>query len=114
MNLPRSKYGSRKTVVDGITFDSKAEARRYGELKLMERAGAISDLELQPSFEILPAFRDASGARYRAIKYLADFRYIENGKAIVEDVKGMETPEFKLKRKMLLSRYPETILRITK
>ena len=111
--IAHSKYRSRKTVIDGITFDSKAEARRYADLKLMERAGIISNLELQPSFVLLDAFRDASGALHRAITYKADFRYTEAGKTIVEDVKGMETREFKLKRKMLLSKYPETNLRIT-
>lgn len=110
-----TKFRSRKTVIDGITFDSKAEARRYADLKLMERADLIQGLELQPSFELLPSFRDKTGKSHRAIVYRADFRYIEvaTGEIIVEDVKGMETREFKMKRKMLLSRYPETNLRIT-
>lgn len=111
--IAHSKYRARKTTIDGITFDSKAEARRYADLKLMERAGAISNLELQPAFVLLESFRDATGALHRAITYRADFRYTEGGKVIVEDVKGMETREFKMKRKMLLSRYPETNLRIT-
>lgn len=111
-----TKFRSRKTTIDGITFDSKAEARRYADLKLLERAGEIRDLKLQPGFELLPSFRDKSGTLHRSIKYVADFRYVEvqTGQTIVEDVKGMETREFKMKRKMLLSRYPETNLRITK
>lgn len=110
-----TKFRSRKTVIDNITFDSKAEGRRYCDLKIMERAGLIRDLELQPGFELLPSFRDKTGTLHRAIKYIADFRYTEvaTGLLIVEDVKGMETREFKIKRKLLLSRYPETNLRIT-
>lgn len=115
MTRSTTKWRNRKTTIDGITFDSVLEARRYCDLKLMERAGEIRDLELQPGFELLPSFRDKTGKLHRAIKYIADFRYTEvaTGLIIVEDVKGMETREFKMKRKLLLSRYPETNLRIT-
>jgi hypothetical protein len=71
------KYGAVKTTVDGIEFDSKAEARRYTELRLLEHAGEIRDLELQPRYELLPAFVDAEGVRHRAIEYVADFRYVD-------------------------------------
>lgn len=94
-------------TVDGIVFDSNAESWRYAELKALERAGIISGLELQPEYELQPAFAHKRG-RERGIRYRADFRYRdENGQVVVEDVKGHRTAVYKLKRKMLLYRYPE-------
>lgn len=109
-----NKYRAKKCTVDGITFDSKKEAERYKELKLFEKIGDISDLELQPAFELQPKFRAASGKMYQRIVYKADFSYIDNatGCRIYEDVKGMPTKIFKLKYKMLLYKYPDIDLRI--
>lgn len=89
-----NKYRNKKTVVDGITFDSKAEAKRYGELKLLERCGAITGLERQRRFTLIPKSKYGQ-ARY----YVADFVYAENGKTIVEDVKSRatKTPVYGLK-----------------
>ena len=98
------KYLSKKTVVDGITFDSKKESLRYLELKRKQELGQISNLELQPSFLLQEKFK-RDGKTYRPIVYVADFRYIENGKIIVEDVKGFKTKEYQLKKKMLLYKY---------
>lgn len=109
-----NKFNAKRTTVDNITFHSKGEARRYAELKLMERAGLIQNLELQPKFMLLEAFTDEDGVRHRAITYTADFRYMENGFFVVEDFKGRETEVFKLKRKMFASRYPGYRFRITK
>lgn len=97
----RRKYGNIKTTVDGITFDSKAEAKRYLELKLLERAGLITNLKLQPKFELQPKYR-IGNKNVRAITYIADFEYFdtEKEKWVVEDVKGVETHDFKLKRKI--------------
>lgn len=107
------KYGNRKVQIDGVTFDSIAEARRYQELKLLETAGEIKHLVLQPVFELQPKFKDAEGKTVAAVKYIADFRYVDElGYWIVEDVKGVETPVFKLKRKMFLYKYPDLKLRI--
>lgn len=91
-----NKYRNKKTEVDGIVFDSKKEAGRYGELKLMERAGEISELKLQPSFDLV-----ING--FKIGKYVADFQYREGvcGKYIVEDVKGLKTPVYRLKAKMV-------------
>jgi len=102
-----SKYRSRKATVDGITFDSRKEARKYEELKLLKRAGEIVDFELQPEFELQPGFRDRDGNWVRPIKYRADFlvRY-HNGRVVVIDTKGYRTKEYAIKRKMLLYRYP--------
>lgn len=108
------KYGARRTEVDGITFASAAEARRYSELKLLERAGEIFDLALQPRFTLQPAFKHG-GKHYRAIDYVGDFSYREKDspQLIVEDVKGFPTPVFRLKEKLFLFHYPDIELRIT-
>ena len=94
-----SKFGAKKTVVDGITFDSKWESERYGQLKAMERGGIVTDLELQVKYDIV--INDI-----KICKYIADFVYKEESpdgkiREIVEDAKGFETPEFKLKKKLM-------------
>jgi len=106
--IPRggSKYGSRKTVVDGIVFDSGREANRYIELKLLQRGGIISNLSLQPKFILQEPFTHA-GVKYRAITYVADFRYLENCAEVVEDAKGYANPLYLLKKKMLFYKYPD-------
>lgn len=98
------KYRATKTKVEGIEFDSKAEARRYKILKLMEQQGKISHLSLQPKYLLQESFRH-EGKVVRAITYTADFRYVEDGKTIVEDVKGMKTALYQIKRKLFLRRY---------
>ncbi len=95
----RSKYGSKKTIVDNIKFDSKWESERYGQLKAMQRGGVVTDLELQVPYNII--INDV-----KICKYIADFKYKQediHGKIeeIVEDAKGFETPEFKLKKKLM-------------
>lgn len=108
-----NKYRNKKVIVDGKKFDSKKEGDRYKELRLLERAGEISDLELQPRFLLQDKFKK-NGKAYRKIEYVADFKYIENGKTIVEDVKGMQTDVFKLKHKIFEKTYPDLELRIIK
>ena len=105
-----SKYHNTKTQYRGIVFDSKHEAKRYAELLMLEKAGIISGLERQKEFELIPAQRLLSPVRRsghwkkteRAVKYLADFVYIQNGKTVVEDLKGVQTPEYIIKRKLML------------
>ena len=93
----RSKYNAQHTEVDGIMFDSKHEADRYCELKLMERAGDIKDLRLQVPFVLIPK-QDGE----RAITYRADFVYMDRkGHKVVEDAKGVRTEVYKLKRKLM-------------
>lgn len=122
----RTKYRAKKTEVDGITFDSMKEAKRYQELKILEAAGQIKDLRLQVPYELIPAMRDPDtiGKRggkikgklvERAVIYKADFVYLEKldipfsdqekWEEVVEDVKGMRTKEYILKRKLMLYRY---------
>lgn len=108
-----NKYRNKKVQVDRYIFDSIRESQRYKELKLLERAGTITDLELQPKFLLQDTFKK-NGKTYRKIEYIADFQYIENGKTIVEDVKGMQTDVFKLKHKIFEKVYPDLELRIIK
>lgn len=97
----RAKYGNIKTVRDGIEFDSRKEAIRYTELSLLLRAGEISDLELQVSFELIPA-QNWGERPERAVVYVADFVYNDKaGKKVVEDVKGYKAKEYILKRKLM-------------
>lgn len=103
-----SKYNAKKTVVDGIEFDSLREADRYCELKLLEKANEIRNLELQPRFLLQQKFKDKQGNTHRKIEYVADFLYIDkDGKAIVEDVKGVLTDVYKIKKKMFLKIYDD-------
>lgn len=108
-----NKYRNKKVILDDYVFDSIQESRRYKELKLLLRAGEISDLELQPRFLLQESFKK-NGKTYRKIEYIADFKYIVNGKTIVEDVKGIQTDVFKLKHKLFEKIYPELELRIVK
>lgn len=108
-----NKYKNTKIVVDNIKFDSVLEANRYQELKLLERAGTITDLELQPRFLLQDSFKK-NGRTFKKIEYVADFQYIENGKTIVEDVKGLQTDVFKLKHKIFEKVYPDLELKIIK
>ncbi|UWG68375.1 MAG: Protein of unknown function (DUF1064) [Bacteriophage sp.] len=103
-----SKYNAKKTVVDGITFDSKREADRYLVLKGMEEEGAIDGLRRQVRYELIPAF-DVDGRHYRPVFYVADFVYVEDGKEVVEDVKGMITDVYRLKSKLFARRYGKAI-----
>lgn len=110
------KYHNTKTVADGIKFDSRLEAERYAQLKMMERAGAIRDLELQPEYELIPSFKKG-GKTWRKTVYKADFRYIlaEDDKTIIEDVKGSTaviTDVFRIKQKLFEYRYPELTIKI--
>ena len=111
------KYRNQKVVVDGIKFDSKKEARRYGVLKAMQDNGQIRDLELQVKFTLIPSQYDyipqygKKGQRIKdkrvviekEVSYYADFVYCKDGKVIVEDTKSniTKTPEYIIKRKLM-------------
>lgn len=111
-----SKYRSKKITVDGETFDSKKEYRRFRELQLLEKAGKISDLQRQVKFLLIPAQYEhvprfgkkgqplKPGKRLveREVSYYADFVYTENGRDVVEDTKGVKTKEYIIKRKLML------------
>ena len=90
--------------MNGITFDSRREACRYLVLKGMVEDGLIKDLRRQVRYELIPAF-DVDGKHYRPVYYVADFVYVEDGKEVVEDVKGMRTDVYKLKSKLFARRY---------
>ena len=106
-----SKYNAATVTLDGHRFDSRREAKRYEELKALEAAGKIAQLELQPRFELQPAFR-YRGEAVRKIEYVADFRYLdyERGGLVVEDVKGMKTDVYRLKRKLFLAKYGDGVI----
>lgn len=117
--MKENKYRNKKCVLDGIEFDSKKEMRRYSELKLLERAGEISDLKIQVPFLLLPDQYEPSTEVYtrgenkgklkkgklleKACSYIADFTYTDRGgNYIVEDVKGKRTKEYIIKKKLML------------
>ena len=97
------KYHNKKPIVNGIRFDSKAEACRYAELNALERAGQIYNLKCQECFELIPNQKDPNGKCVRKVEYVADFVYTDsNGVTIVEDVKGMRTRDYIIKKKLML------------
>ena len=128
MNWSRNKYKAVKTTIDGIEFDSKREAKRYTELKILEKAGHITHLELQPEYQIT-----INGVNI--CKYRADFRYftvrandrtlLRNSKGelqtatmtgdkegqVVEDSKGFKTPIYRLKKRLVEASYPGTLIK---
>lgn len=118
--MKKSKYHSKKITVNGITYDSRKEYRRHCELLLLERAGAITDLQTQVKFVLIPAQYETipTGEFYKigakkgqpktkevcveqAVTYYADFVYIENGKKVVEDTKGFRTEKYIIKKKLM-------------
>ena len=108
----RSKYKNKKVEVDGMKFDSKREYNRWMELQIMEKAGLISNLQRQVPFELIPKqkvnIQKGTGhitVSERSVKYIADFVYMQDGRKVVEDTKGLRTPEYVIKRKLLLYRY---------
>lgn len=108
--MKTSKYNNTKTEYNGISFDSKKEAKRFADLQMQERCGVIHHLKCQVKFELIPKQMlpvpvcKKGSFKYceRPIEYVADFVYIKDGKTIVEDVKGMNTREYNIKRKLML------------
>lgn len=98
------KYANEPTTLDGIRFDSKAEARRWGDLRLLERAGQVADVRRQVRYVLVPKTARPSGGFERETAYIADFVYVDakSGRTVIEDVKGAVTPEYRLKRKLML------------
>ncbi|MBK8467712.1 MAG: DUF1064 domain-containing protein [Chloracidobacterium sp.] len=102
----RNKFNAVKTEVDGFVFDSEAEARRYSELLILEKAGEIKSLCLQPVFTLI-----VNGERVG--KYIADFKYLTaKGETVVEDVKGVKTPVYRLKKKLVKAIYGFDIVEV--
>ena len=112
----RGKYGAVKTQINGITFASKAESRRYVELKTLEDAGHIRDLQLQKKFLLVPAKRNADGYLEREVSYSCDFAYVDHlGRQVIEDVKSRATcknPEYVIKRKLMLQVHGITVVEV--
>ena len=103
----QSKYGAVPTVVDGVRFDSKREAARYGELLLLQRGGKIANLKLQPRFVLANPVKFSDEARTKpALRYVGDFSYLEGNRLVVEDVKSPSTAKtaaFRIKRHLVMS-----------
>lgn len=109
-----SKYNAHKVEFEGMTFDSRKELRRYKTLRQLEEEGQIFNLQRQVKFVLIPAIHepDIIGPRggrkpgkliERECSYYADFKYLDaQGRQIVEDTKGMKTPDYIIKRKLLL------------
>lgn len=103
--MATNKYKAKQHEFNGHTFASGREKRRYQQLLLLERAGKISNLELQPKYELIPRAIKADGSIERAAIYTADFRYVEGGVVVVEDVKSKATAklaDYVLRRKLML------------
>lgn len=112
----KNKYCNKKCVVGRIVFDSRKEARRYQELMLLERAGVIKNLRMQEPFVLIPSqyetyerfgkngqrLKDGTRLIERECTYIADFVYVEDGKLVVEDTKGIKTKDYIIKRKLML------------
>lgn len=109
-----TKYGAKKAVVDGIKFDSQMEADYYLTLKEYENMGTIAYFRLQPKFLLQDAFIKR-GIKFRKIEYKADFEVVFPDNTVwIVDIKGFETSDFKIKRKLYEKKYPHELKLITK
>ena len=105
----KSKYGNKKVKIDGLTFDSKAEALYYSELKLKQKTGEILFFRTQPRYRLLDGF-EKDGKRHRPIDYIADFEiHHKDGSIEVVDIKGYKTDVFRIKEKMFNKKYPHKL-----
>ena len=105
----KSKYGNKKVKIDGLTFDSKAEALYYSKLKKMHERGEILFFRVQPRYRLLDGF-EKDGKRHRPIDYIADFEvHHKDGSIEVVDIKGYKTDVFRIKEKMFNAKYPHKL-----
>jgi hypothetical protein len=104
------KYNAKRTEIDGISFDSRVEGKYYEYLKQQQQVGNIKRFELQPIFTLQEGFRK-NGKYFRPILYIADFKvYLNDGSIQIIDVKGFETPDFRIKRKLFEAKYPYKLI----
>ena len=108
-----NKYRNTKVIYDGFKFDSKKEAKRWEQLKLLEKAKEITELQRQKKFILQPSYTNNLGKHIREISYIADFFYYDNKQKIyiVEDVKGIKTEVYKLKKKIFEYVYPNLTIK---
>ena len=102
-----NKYHNIKSIYNGVVYDSRKEAKRAFELNMLQRANEISNLQRQVKFELQPAYTTKDGRKIQAIFYVADFVYKINGIQVVEDVKGVRTEVYRLKRKLFEYKYKD-------
>jgi hypothetical protein len=116
IRLPtRHKYGAIKTTLDGHTFDSRAEANYYAQLKLLQKAGEICTIQLQPRYEIIESYKHPeTGKKVQPTYYVADFLVAySDGRTEVVDVKGVKTEAYKIKKKLFESKYGKAIREVS-
>jgi len=109
MDKRKNKFNAQPVIVNDVLFASKAESLRHPQLQLLENAGIISELELQPKFVLQESFRDAQGRQHRAITYTADYSYLQDRQRVVEDVKGgkaTQTQQFAIRWKWVIKQNP--------
>ena len=113
MHFQQNKYKNKSIIYDNIKFQSIKEKNRYIELKLLEKANVIKNLELQKKFELQPSYTNNNNENIRAINYIADFFYYNNEKGvfIVEDTKGYKTDVYKIKKKLFEYKYPNLTIK---
>ena len=111
IEFKQNKYHNKKVEYDGIKFDSVKEKNRYIGLKQMEKLGVIQNLQRQVKYELQPSFK-LNGKTIRTITYIADFVYVQDDVEVIEDVKGMRTKEYLLKKKMFEYKYQKEIKEI--
>ena len=113
IKIKENKYKNKKTIIDGTTFASIKEAKRYTQLKLLEKAGLITELELQKKFILQPDYVNNEGKKIRKITYVADYFYYDKKKKkyIVEDTKGFRTEVYKIKKKIFEFQYPNLTIK---
>lgn len=106
IKFEKNKFNAKSKVIDGHKFPSLKEAKRYKELKLLEKAGNIKNLELQPKFEIIPK-QKYRGKTLRKAEYTPDFKYydVDNNEWVIEEVKGMPTVDYVLRKKLFILKY---------
>ncbi|QFG05889.1 holliday junction resolvase [Bacillus phage 056SW001B] len=111
--IKRNKFNNKKVEIDGIVFDSAMEAKYYEYLKEEHKHGRVAFFDLQPRYTLQPSFKKR-GKLFRAIDYKADFEvHYPNGDYVTVDVKGFETADFKIKRKLFEKAYPQELKLIT-
>lgn len=111
--MTRNKYNAKAIEFDGFRFDSMKEYLRYRELRILEQCGDIGYLLVHPRFELFPKMT-INGEKLRAIHYTADFQYVQGEDIIVEDVKGYETRDFKLRANLFRRQYAGMIFKVVK
>lgn len=112
LRIPQNKYGAKKVCADNLVFDSAVEWRRYEQLKLLVAAGKIHSLDVHPLFVLQESFTDSSGKRWKPVTYRADFSYVEQGKVVVEEIKGYRSNRWRMVEPLFRYKFPSIDFRV--